>query len=241
MNTQIKTTKPSSARAAAPDQRTTLIIGGVIAVAVVVALVAIVLSSGSGLGSNLQVYDDVPQSRTADGAFVLGNPDAPLTLIEFADFACPACQDYKPTIDEFIERYVLTGQAKFESRIIMTAGGATTGFASRLAECAEEQRSGAYWQAHVLFYGYGSRGSSTYNNNMSRSFAQALNLDLNNLLSCVPEAGQIDTDSAFAQQSGATSTPTVLFRLNDSSPQPLPAGRQIEDLARLVEAAQITN
>lgn len=241
MSTQLKTTKPSTARPAAPDQRTLLIIGGVIAAAVVIAIVAIAISSSSGLGSDINKFDNVQQSRTADGAFVLGNPDAPLTLIEFADWSCPACQQYKPTVDEFLDRYVLTGQAKFESRIIMTHGGATTGYASQLAECAEEQRPGAYWQAYVLLYDYGSRGFGTYNESMARPFAEALDLDLSQLLSCVPTAQQVDNDASLAQQTGSNATPTVLFRLNNSQPQPLPAGRQIEDLARLVEAAQITN
>jgi protein-disulfide isomerase len=241
VSTQLKSTKPATARPAAPDQRTLLMIGGVIGVAVVIALVAIVISSGSGLGSDINKYNDVPQTRTADGAFVLGNPDAPITIVEFADWACPACQQYKPTMDEFINRYVLTGEAKFESRIIMTAGGATTGYASQLAECAEEQRPGAYWQAYVLFYDYGSRGQGTYNESMARPFAEALNLDLSQLLSCVPSADQVNNDAAFAQQTGANATPTVLFRLNDSQAQPLPGGRQIEDLAQLVEAAQAMN
>jgi protein-disulfide isomerase len=242
VNTQIKTTKPTTSRPAVPDQRTLLMLGGVIAVAVVIALVAIVISSGAGLGSDIHKYDEVPQSRTADGAFVLGDPDAPFTLVEFADFACLACQQYRPTLDEFLERYVRTGQAKFESRIIMTAGGATTGFASQLAECAEAQRPGAYWQAHVLLYDYGSRGAGTYNESMARPFAEALNLDLANLFTCVREdADQITVDSQFAQQNGATSTPTVLFRLNDGQAQPLPGGRDIDSLATLVEAAQAMN
>src|SRR6188474_1184283 len=54
-------------------------------------------------------YADIPFSRTEDGAPVLGNPDAPITIIEFADFACPFCQRYEPTMQEFIQEYVATG------------------------------------------------------------------------------------------------------------------------------------
>src|SRR4051794_33993937 len=43
------------------------------------------------------IYSDIPQSRTEDGAFVLGDPDAPITIIEFLDWGCPHCQAYKPT------------------------------------------------------------------------------------------------------------------------------------------------
>src|SRR5688572_1885482 len=44
-------------------------------------------------------YADIPFSRTVDGAPVLGDPDAPITIVEFADFACPPCQRYQPTME----------------------------------------------------------------------------------------------------------------------------------------------
>ena len=40
-------------------------------------------------------YSGVPMSRTADGAFVLGDPSAGIKLIEFADFLCTSCQNYQ--------------------------------------------------------------------------------------------------------------------------------------------------
>jgi protein-disulfide isomerase len=56
-------------------------------------------------------YAHIPFSHTDDGAPVLGNPDAPITIIEFADFACPYCQRYEPTMQVFIDTYVATGRA----------------------------------------------------------------------------------------------------------------------------------
>lgn len=218
------------------NQRNLYIIGGIVTVALMVAVVAIVISSSSGIG-NAERFASIPQSRTADGAFVLGEPDAPLTLIEFADFRCPACQDYKPTVDAFIERFVATGQAKFEHRTIMTAGGDVTGYASRLSECAEIQRPGAYWEAHEVFYEFGARGP--YNQDMARPFAQRLNLSLTELLECSRTATQIQKDQAFAQRYGISATPGLLIRFGNTEPRPLPGGRGIDDLAVIVEAAQM--
>jgi protein-disulfide isomerase len=195
-------------------------------------------ASMSASAVDLNVYADLPQSRTEDGGFVLGDAEAPITLVVFADWSCPACQAYKPTVDEFIDRYVRTGQAKLESRVIMTHGGATTGYASQLAECAEEQRPGAYWQAYELLYDYGSQGFDVYNESMARPFSEALSLDLSQLLSCVPGAEQVDNDAMLATEAGVNATPGLLFRLNDGDPQLLPGGREIQDLAQLVESAQ---
>jgi protein-disulfide isomerase len=228
-------TKNLPEQAAPRNQRNLYIIGGVVTAALVVAILFIVISANSGVG-NTQRYASLTQTRTSDGAFVLGNPDAPITLIEFADFRCPACQQHKPITDQFIERYVATGQAKFEYRTIQTAGGDTTGYAYRLAECAEEQRPGAFWEAYEVLYEFGSRGP--YNQDMARPFAQRLNLNLADLLECVPSARQLQTDQALAQRYGINATPGFLFRYGENEIVPYNGGRSIEDFGRIVEAAQ---
>lgn len=230
-------TKPSAAPVANPRRNYT-VIGGIIGTAVVVAFLLILVSTNTG-GSDFTRFAGLDRSRTADGGFVVGNPDAPITLVEFADYACPACQDYKPTMDEFIERYVKTGKAKYEYRTLMTAGGETTGYAYSLAVCAEEQREGAFWEANELLFDYGARGAATYNANMARPFAERLGLDLGRLLTCAPGSDQIQQDLALARQAGVSATPTVLVRYGDSQAIPLPGGRGIEDLGILVEAANL--
>ena len=60
-------------------------------------------------------FDEIPQSRTEDGAFLLGNPDAPVTIILFSDFICPACLEYYPSIRAFMDVYVEPGYADRKS------------------------------------------------------------------------------------------------------------------------------
>lgn len=228
-------TKATSTRQVDKRQQNLYLLGGIIAVVAVVAIAVILFASQSGTATDPQRFANIPQSRAADGAFVLGDPDAPITLVEFADYRCPACHDYKPTIDEFIERFVATGQAKYEYRSIMTAGGLTTGYAYQLAECAEAQRPGAFWEAYEVLFEYGKRGG--YDQQMARPLADRLNLNLSELLTCVPTAKQGNVDQALAQSNGVTGTPTVLVRYGNGALTPLPA-RDIATLALLVETAQ---
>src|SRR5690606_690163 len=103
-------------------------------------------------------YEDIPQSRTEDGAFVLGDPDAPVTIVEFADFMCPHCQNYETTVHDFIEQYVTTGQARFEYRLYPIVHPTYSVFTAQIAECADVQRDGAFWASHDLLYDLASDG-----------------------------------------------------------------------------------
>ena len=100
------------------DNKNMMIVGGVIVAAIVVAIAVIIMSSQSSLGGASIDYSSIPQARQADGGFVLGNPDAPVTIVAFEDFICPHCQAYEPTIDQFISKYVATGLARFEYRFL---------------------------------------------------------------------------------------------------------------------------
>ena len=99
-------------------QRTKLMLGGIIAAALVVAVVVVALSSRSSFSETTSDYSAIPQGRQADGGFVLGDAAAPITVVAFEDFLCPACQRYKPIVEKFIEAYVATGKARFEYRMM---------------------------------------------------------------------------------------------------------------------------
>ena len=86
------------------------ILGGGVAVAVIIAIIAIVATTSGGRVRGAKFdYSEIPQSFTDDGAPVLGDPNAPITIVEFADFMCPHCQEYTETIGRVIEEHVITG------------------------------------------------------------------------------------------------------------------------------------
>jgi protein-disulfide isomerase len=163
------------------------------------------------------IFASLPQLRTEDGAFVVGEPDAPITIIDFTDFACVHCQDYRPTLDQIITDFVATGQAKFELRIFPTAGGEVTYFVGRLLECAAHQRAGAFWEGYELLYSYALNGD--YDENVGRQLARDLDLNYSKLLTCVPDADQVETDMAFARDNGVGGTPGIMVRYGDDNPE----------------------
>jgi protein-disulfide isomerase len=67
------------------------------------------------LASPLAAFAQAAAPITGD--VVLGNPDAPLTIIEYASFTCPHCASFHiNTWPKFEEEYVDTGKVKFIMR-----------------------------------------------------------------------------------------------------------------------------
>lgn len=215
------------------QRRNMMILGGVVA-AVIIGLAAIVLLSGSG-GASVD-YSDIAQNRLDDGGFVLGDPDATVTIVAFEDFLCPHCQRYQPTIKSFIEQYVATGQAKFEFRMLPAVDPTFSVLTGQLAECATEQDV-SFWNAHDELFAIAS--SERFNNSSSRTFAERLDLNYADLLNCATEAEQVMIDSALADQLGVSGTPTVGYRINNGPVQlsgQLPQQPNLNQMAAVVNA-----
>ena len=56
-------------------------------------------------------------TETPDGGFLMGNPNAPVKLIEYGSLTCPHCADFsKEGAPVIKERYVKTGKMSYEFR-----------------------------------------------------------------------------------------------------------------------------
>jgi protein-disulfide isomerase len=202
-----------------PKKKQQMTIIGVVVVVAVIAAVALVAASGTTTASNID-FQALNPTRTDDGAFIIGDPDAPITLIEFADFGCPHCLEYKPAIEQFIRDYVVTGKARFEFRIFPTAGGELTRFAGQIAQCMEEEQPGSFWKAYDLFFTLSASGQ--YSDRIGQIAAERLGFDYGELLDCTQDADQVQTDVALGQRVGVNGTPAVMIRYGDSEPEFIP-------------------
>ncbi len=186
-------------------------------VALVGAIGVILLSVPQASGSPYARYADIPQSRLPDGGFVLGNPDAPVTVVEFGDFACPHCQEYFDVTENFIDNFVRTGLSKFEFRMFISGADPTFGpYTAQLAECAADQREDAFWPAYDVLFQMG-RAQGRFNDQVARDLAQRLDLSAVDLINCSGDATQVRTDMALGQQHNVQSTPTIMIRYNDGN------------------------
>ncbi len=159
-------------------------------------------------------YADIPNSRSEDGAFVLGNPDAPITIIEFADFLCPHCQTYHDTIKQLIENYVLTGQVKIEYRFFPIIDQNASPFLAVLNECADQQ--GKFWATHSLIYDLAK--NQGLDQSVISTVAMRLGMDADALTACMGRVGpfQFQTDYAYGQELSVNGTPAIRVQVGDN-------------------------
>ena len=74
-------------------------------------------------------------SRTPEGGTRVGNPDAPVKLVEYGSLTCPACKAFSDTGTQPLrDTYVRSGQVSWEFRHLIIHGAADAALAL-LADC----------------------------------------------------------------------------------------------------------
>lgn len=121
------------------------VIIGVVAVAGVAILGWVVTRPPS-----VVVLDPSLPSVAASG-IVVGRPDAPVEIVEFADFECPGCGYFNAIIEpEMMERLVKTGEVRFRFMDFPLPQHRNAVAAHNAAQCANEQ--GRFWEMHDLIF-----------------------------------------------------------------------------------------
>ena len=136
-------------------------------VAIVVAGVLIFLSQRSGEGGTGGANAAEVEAgklvgvKEVEGRFagipqegaILGDPNAPVTITEYADLRCPACKlfatDYSPTV---VDELVRTGKAKYEFRIWPILGTDSV-LAAQAGIAAQQQLLASNGHEHTWFCG----------------------------------------------------------------------------------------
>jgi len=143
-----------------------------------------------------------------DDDAVKGDPDAPVTIIEWSDFECPFCaRFYTETLGLIEQQYINTGKVKLIYRDFPLSFHPNAQKAAEAAECAGEQ--GEYWEMHDLLFEKGVSGGVA----AFKSYAQQLGLDtaaFNECLDTGAMAAEVQKDMADGAAAGITGTPGFL-------------------------------
>ena len=135
---------------------------------------------------------------------VLGNPDAPVTVIEYGDFECPYCAAAAPVLRQLVEES--GGRVRLLFRNFPLPDVHPHALTAALAaEAAGAQ--GAFWPMHEMLFARQDRLDDT----SLRKYADELGLDPERVVGepAQPFGDKVEADFAAGLTAGVGGTPTV--------------------------------
>ncbi|MEV4334687.1 DsbA family protein [Streptomyces sp. NPDC049597] len=172
--------------------------------------------------------------RDAKDPLAAGRADAPVVMIEYADFQCGYCGKFaRDTEPRLMRKYVDAGVLRIEWRNFPIFGEASEA-AARAAWAAGQQ--GRFWQFHAAAYAEGAKEKGFGRDRLTALAREAGVRDLDRFTR--------DLDSDAARQAvtrdqeegyglGATSTPSFLV-----NGRPIAGAQPLETFTEAIEAAE---
>jgi protein-disulfide isomerase len=228
------------AEAASAVRRTRLTRLGIVVAVVVVAIVVVLIATGgskkSGPPTSAKVKNQqvalvnatvggIPQNGT-----VLGDPNAPVTLVYYGDLECPICEEFTlKALPSIIQKQVRTGKLKIEYRSLETATREPEVFKSQQVAALAAGKQNKMWNFVETFYHEQGEEDSGY---VTESYLQGLaqqvpGLNLTKWTADRSEpalSNQIAADAQAANSLGFNGTPSFQLGKSGETPQKFEPG-----------------
>lgn len=155
-------------------------------------------------------YDEL-----VDDDAVLGDADAPLTLVEFSDYECPFCKrHFSQTLPQLISEYVETGKLKLVFRDFPLGFHQQALPAASAAECVRDQKGDeAYFEMHDKLF------SGELSAEVFAGYAEELGVNMTEYNDCIDSGkftDEINADMAAGGKFGVTGTPGFVLTDGDT-------------------------
>lgn len=149
-----------------------------------------------------------------DDDVILGDPKAPVTVVEFGDYQCPFCgRFFSQTESQIKKDYIQNGKVKMVFRDFAFLGPESE-TSALAAQCAGEQ--GKYWVFHDRLYETEIADGQEHNGNLSvglmKSLAKELGLNQSQFNACLDSGkykSEIEKDYNDGVSAGVAGTPAT--------------------------------
>lgn len=211
-----------------PTKNGILVAGAILLSSLIVSSAILVSSKGLSSGSagsaeagNVPTGDQqaaapadpsVPVKVSVDDDAVLGDPKAPVTVIEFSDYECPFCKrSFEQVLPSLKKEYIDTGKVKFVYRDFPLSFHANAEKEAEAAQCAKDQGGDkAYYRFHdQIFTKTTSNGTGLALTELP-VIAKDLGLNVNTFQKCLDSGkfkDEVAKDMADGQAAGVSGTP----------------------------------
>ena len=179
-----------------------------------------------------------PAAVNDEFAGAMGNPEAPVTIVEFTDYQCPFCARHSlDTMPAIVREMVDSGRVYYILKDLpLDQLHPNARSAAAAARCGGEQD--AYWEMHDSIFGNQAEwaGQGANANDLFIGYASDLGLDQDTFTACL-DSGRYDdaveANATEARSLGISGTP--FFLING---YPLNGARPIEHFQIAVELAE---
>jgi len=177
-----------------------------------------------------QPHQQVMMAVIANARHFYGDPNAPVTLVEFGDFNCGYCGKWaKETFPQIDENYIKTGKVRM-AYVHYPILGADSMTAAEASECVAGIDESKFWEYHNLLYA--KQGIGFTKENLT-NLASSMKLDTPKFESCLdnfPNRASLEDDIRLAQVMGVRGTPAFLV-----NGVPLAGAYPYDDFAKVIE------
>lgn len=170
---------------------------------------------------------------------LLGNPDAPITILDFSDFQCLNCGRYVKNTEPIInETYIQSGKASLVYKYFPVVGFDSMNPALA-GQCAQEQ--GLFWQFHKLLFANQKPIDSGWvsKDNLKNFASQITGLDLQKFSACLDSErykDHINKDLEMAKKFQLRATPSFIIVKNDGTdPEILTGAHPFPSFAAIID------
>jgi len=197
----------------------------------------------AGTAASADTYRGVPVGFTADGHPYRGHGDAPVIVVEYADYLCPFCQrHFSQTLPALLSKYVRTGQVKYVVRdfpIVALHPTAHRGAAA--SRCLGEQGAARFWQMYEgLFEQQQAWSRLPDPTAFLAALAEKSGADMTAYAACVAsnrQAGAVQQSVSEAKSLGFNGTPTFqLVQRSSGKTYTLAGAQPVETFTRWIDA-----
>ncbi len=155
-----------------------------------------------------------PQDVPIGDAFSIGDPNAPVTIVEYTDFQCPYCsRHFQETYPQIIDNYVDEGLVRYVFKDFpLNNIHPQASLAAQAARCAGNQES--FLEMHELLFSRQNEWSGKSPLDIFAGYAEELEIDSAAFEQCLADgtyADAVDADLQEGVQLGVTGTPAFFI------------------------------
>lgn len=193
--------------------------------------------------------DVAPKAQANDNT--LGDPNAPIQIVEYSDFQCPFCERFATTTEPLLEEYFInTGKVLFTYRsagnwVSGNLGGVRTESqdAAAAAYCAGDQNK--FWEMHAALFANNRdvEDQGSFTDRRLAAIAESIGLDMTAFNDCYSSgkfADRVQQDFDDATAAGIQGTPyfVMTYKVNgEVKTETIDGAQPIDVFQQKIEAA----